>query len=81
MVPFHYGTHHQTYVDKLNEVIAGKPEADMPPEDIVRSTAGGPQNRRKDGVVAVIDSLLNWEFATQRVKATNEERRIETTAV
>ena len=29
-ISFHYGKHHQTYVDKLNEVIAGKPEADMP---------------------------------------------------
>jgi Fe-Mn family superoxide dismutase len=29
-------------VDKLNEFIAGKPEADMPLEDIVRSTVGDP---------------------------------------
>jgi hypothetical protein len=28
--PCHYGKHHQTYMDKLNEVIADKPEADMP---------------------------------------------------
>lgn len=39
-ISFHYGKHHQTYVDKLNELIAGKPEADMPLEDIVRSTVG-----------------------------------------
>ena len=78
-ISFHYGKHHQTYVDKLNELVAGKPEADMPLEDIVRSTVGDPQNRRKDYVVAVIDSLLNWEFVTQnlRVRATNGERRIE----
>jgi Fe-Mn family superoxide dismutase len=25
------------------------------------------QNRRKDYVVAAIDSLLNWEFATQNL--------------
>jgi len=29
-ISFHYGKHHQAYVDKLNELIAGKPEADMP---------------------------------------------------
>src|SRR5512132_2935513 len=64
-ITFHYGKHHRAYVDKLNELIAGKPEADMPLEDIVRSTVGDPQNRRKDYVVAVIDSLLNWEFVAQ----------------
>jgi Fe-Mn family superoxide dismutase len=42
-ISFHYGKHHQTYVDKLNELIAGKPEADMPLEDIVRSTVGDPK--------------------------------------
>jgi superoxide dismutase, Fe-Mn family len=39
-VGFHYGKHHKTYVDKLNELIAGTPEADMLLEDIVRSTVG-----------------------------------------
>jgi Fe-Mn family superoxide dismutase len=155
-IGFHYGKHHKTYVDKLNELIAGKPEADMPLEDIVRKTVGDPkkveilhnaqqtwnhtfywnsmrskgydafkktfaeaavgqfgsgwawliaeggtlkvvatpdgedplptsatplltldvwehayyldyQNRRKDYVVAIIDNLLNWEFATQNL--------------
>jgi hypothetical protein len=37
-IGFHYGKHHKTYVEKLNELIAGKPEADMPLEDIVRRT-------------------------------------------
>jgi Fe-Mn family superoxide dismutase len=40
---YHYGKHHKTYVDKLNELIAGTPEADMPIEDIVRRTAGDPK--------------------------------------
>jgi superoxide dismutase, Fe-Mn family len=39
-IGFHYGKHHKTYVDKLNELIAGKPEAAMPLEDIVRRTVG-----------------------------------------
>ena len=42
-IGFHYGKHHKTYVEKLNELIAGKPEADMPLEDIVRSTIGDPK--------------------------------------
>jgi Fe-Mn family superoxide dismutase len=40
---FHYGKHHKAYVDKLNELIAGKPEADMRLEDIVRRTVGDPK--------------------------------------
>jgi Fe-Mn family superoxide dismutase len=42
-IGFHYGKHHKTYVDKLNELIAGTPEADMPLEDIVRRTIGDPK--------------------------------------
>jgi Fe-Mn family superoxide dismutase len=42
-IGFHYGKHHKTYVDKLNELIAGKPEAAMPLEDIVRKTVGNPK--------------------------------------
>ena len=42
-ISFHYGKHHKTYVDKLNELVAGTPEADMPLEDIVRRTIGDPK--------------------------------------
>jgi superoxide dismutase, Fe-Mn family len=42
-IAFHYGKHHKTYVEKLNELIAGTPEADMPLEDIVRKTTGDPK--------------------------------------
>jgi superoxide dismutase, Fe-Mn family len=42
-IGFHYGKHHKTYVDKLNELIAGTPEADMPLADIVRRTSGDPK--------------------------------------
>jgi hypothetical protein len=42
-IGFHYGKHHKTYVDKLNELIAGTPEADMPLEDIVGRTIGDPK--------------------------------------
>ncbi len=135
-IGFHYGKHHKTYVDKLNELIAGKPEAAMPLEDIIRSSFGGYdvfkktfaeaavgqfgsgwawliaqggklkvvatpdgddplptsatplltldvwehayyldyQNRRKDYVTAVIDNLLNWDFATQNLAHGNERR-------
>lgn len=35
---FHYGKHHKAYVDKLNELVAGKPLADMSLEQIVKQT-------------------------------------------
>lgn len=39
-IGFHYGKHHKTYVDNLNGLIAGKPEADMDLVAIVKSSAG-----------------------------------------
>jgi Fe-Mn family superoxide dismutase len=36
----HYGKHHKGYLDKLNELTAGKPEADMPIEDLIRQSHG-----------------------------------------
>lgn len=38
---YHHGKHHQAYVTKLNELIAGKPEASQSLEDIVLSSSGG----------------------------------------
>ncbi len=37
---FHYGKHHQTYVDNLNKLVAGTPWAGQPLEKIIRETAG-----------------------------------------
>jgi Fe-Mn family superoxide dismutase len=39
-VSFHYGKHHKAYVDKLNELAAGTPYADMKLEDVIADTAG-----------------------------------------
>jgi superoxide dismutase, Fe-Mn family len=37
---FHYGKHHQAYVDNLNRLIAGPPWAGQPLEMVIRETAG-----------------------------------------
>jgi Fe-Mn family superoxide dismutase len=42
-IGFHYGKHHKGYFEKLNELVAGKPEADMSLEDIIRSTVRDPK--------------------------------------
>jgi Fe-Mn family superoxide dismutase len=39
-IGFHYGKHHKTYVDNLNNLVAGKPEADLSLEAIVKGSAG-----------------------------------------
>jgi Fe-Mn family superoxide dismutase len=41
-IQFHYGKHHQTYVNKLNELIAGSPNASKPLEEIIKSAGPGP---------------------------------------
>ena len=38
---YHYGKHHQTYVDKLNGLIEGTPFADMSLEEIIRQSDKG----------------------------------------
>lgn len=37
---FHYGKHHKAYLDKLNELTAGKPEEKKSLEDLIKSTEG-----------------------------------------
>jgi superoxide dismutase, Fe-Mn family len=37
---FHYGKHHQTYVDNLNKLVAGTPWAGQPLETIIKESAG-----------------------------------------
>jgi len=39
-IGFHYGKHHKAYVDNLNGLIAGKPEADLDLVAIVKGAAG-----------------------------------------
>lgn len=37
---FHYGKHHQTYVDNLNKLVAGTPMADKSLEELIKTTDG-----------------------------------------
>jgi superoxide dismutase, Fe-Mn family len=37
---FHHGKHHKTYVDTLNQLIAGTEFVDLPLEKIIKATAG-----------------------------------------
>ena len=39
-IGFHYGKHHKAYVDNLNGLVAGKPEADLDLVAIIKGAAG-----------------------------------------
>ncbi len=41
-IEFHYGKHHQAYVNNLNNLVAGTELADLPLEDLVRRVVGKP---------------------------------------
>ena len=45
-IGLHYGKHHRTYVNKLNELVAGTKMADMPLEQVIRETAGKPETQK-----------------------------------
>ncbi|MGO8996801.1 MAG: superoxide dismutase [Polyangiaceae bacterium] len=38
---FHYGKHHKAYVDNLNKLLDGKPEATKSLEDVIKTSEGG----------------------------------------
>jgi Fe-Mn family superoxide dismutase len=40
---FHYGKHHNAYVDNLNKLIAGTDYSDLSLEEIIRGTVGRPE--------------------------------------
>ena len=40
-ISLHYGKHHRSYVNKLNELVAGTPFAAMPLERVILESAGG----------------------------------------
>jgi len=43
---FHYGKHHKTYVEKLNELVVGTRFAEMKLEDVVRATFNDESSRQ-----------------------------------
>jgi Fe-Mn family superoxide dismutase len=38
---FHYGKHHKTYIDKMNDAIKGTPDENKSLEELVKTTQGG----------------------------------------
>ena len=44
-ISYHYGKHHQAYVNKLNELVAGTAFADMPLDMLIAATAKDSQHK------------------------------------
>ena len=63
---FHYGKHHQTYVDNLNKLVAGTPLAAQPLETLIRDTAGVAD---KAGVFNNAAQVWNHTFFWNSMKA------------
>jgi Fe-Mn family superoxide dismutase len=63
---FHYGKHHQAYVDNLNKLIAGTPWAGQALEKIIRETAGATD---KAAVFNNAAQVWNHTFFWQSMKA------------
>ena len=61
----HHGKHHQAYVDNLNKLVAGTPMADLPLEEIIRRTAGKPD---QTGLFNNAAQVWNHTFFWQSMK-------------
>ena len=58
-IGFHYGKHHQGYVNNINKLVAGTDLADMPLEKIIQKTAGQPD---KTGIFNNAAQVWNHTF-------------------
>ncbi len=60
---YHYGKHHQAYVDNLNKLLDGTPEADASLEDVIRGAEGS-----KPGVFNNAAQVWNHTFYWHSMK-------------
>jgi Fe-Mn family superoxide dismutase len=64
---FHYGKHHRGYVEKVNKLIAGKPEADATLEDLILDTAGdGAKSELFNNAAQVWNHTFFWRSMKPR---------------
>jgi Fe-Mn family superoxide dismutase len=64
-IGFHYGKHHQAYVDNLNKLTAGTPLAGLVIEEIIQQTAGKPD---KAGIFNNAAQVWNHTFFWNSMK-------------
>ncbi len=64
-IEFHYGKHHQGYVNNLNKLIADTPMADLPLEKIMADTVN---NSEKTGIFNNAAQIWNHNFYWKSLK-------------
>jgi Fe-Mn family superoxide dismutase len=69
-ISFHYGKHHQAYVDKLNELAAGTAYEDMSLADVVKKSAGNDKDKLIFNNAA---QVWNHDFYWQSMAAKSSE--------
>lgn len=59
-IGFHYGKHHQGYVNNLNKLVTGTPLADQPLEAVVKATANPDQTVIFNNAAQVWNHTFYW---------------------
>jgi len=59
-IGLHYGKHHRTYVNKLNQLVAGTPMADMPLERVILESAGGKNQKVFNNAAQTWNHTFFW---------------------
>ena len=65
-IGLHYGKHHRTYVNKLNELVAGTPFADMPLERVILETANGKNQKVFNNAAQAWNHTFFWSCLRPR---------------
>lgn len=69
-ISFHYGKHHKAYVDKLNELAAGTPYAEMSLEDVIKKSAKDEKGKAIFNNAAQIwNHTFYWDSMTPKASA------------
>lgn len=59
-IGLHYGKHHRAYVNKLNELVAGTPMAEMPLEKVILESAGGKNQKVFNNAAQTWNHTFFW---------------------
>lgn len=70
---FHYGKHHQTYVDNLNKLITDTDLADLSLSEIIRLTANQPE---RAGIFNNAAQIYNHDFFWASLRAADQPMAI-----
>src|SRR3546814_8734095 len=62
-IGFHYGKHHTTYLNNLNNLLANDPLKDKSLAEVVKAVAGKPDKARSEEHTSELQSLMRNSYA------------------